>query len=122
MTAKRKAQKHEQPASGRKPQEHPLCGGGHGDPLARKRWASFEPDGGSRACFRGSAAAPILAEEEIVLECFKCGRTGHFQAKYSFPVCVICRRTCLRLVSTEDKHLHLGSWAVLSLGRFFYMG
>nr|XP_020155693.1 U1 small nuclear ribonucleoprotein 70 kDa-like [Aegilops tauschii subsp. strangulata] len=69
----------------RKPQEHPLCGGGHGDPLAKKPQASAAPlavalpEG-----LRGSADAPILVEEEGG-ECFKWGRTGHFQAKCTFP-------------------------------------
>ena len=41
---------------------------------------------------RGSAAAPIPVEEEGG-ECFKCGRTGHFQAKCTpSPLCVICKQ------------------------------
>ncbi|KAE8779738.1 heat stress transcription factor c-1b [Hordeum vulgare] len=63
----------------RKLQEHPLCGGGHGNPLAKKPQTLVEPltmalPGGAS----GSAAAPIPVEEEIGSECFKCGRTGFF--------------------------------------------
>ncbi|KAI4999698.1 hypothetical protein ZWY2020_004287 [Hordeum vulgare] len=70
----KKKRKHEQRRREleRKPQEHPLCGGGHGDPLAKKPRASAEPlTVALPGAARGSAAAPILAEEEIVLECFK---------------------------------------------------
>ena len=77
----------------RKSQDLPPCSDGHGDPLAKKPRAVAAPlvvvtvDAP-----RGSAAAPIPVEEEEG-ECFKCGRTGHFQAKCTFPpLCVICKQ------------------------------
>ena len=70
----------------------PPSSDGHGDPLAKKARAGAAPLVVAAVdAPRGSAAAPIPVEEEGG-ECFKCGRTGHFQAKCTFlPLCVICK-------------------------------
>lgn len=77
----------------RKPVAHPNCGGGHGDPLAKKPRASADPLAMALpASSKGTAAKPIPVEESPDVECFKCGQLGHYQSKCkNKPLCVLCK-------------------------------
>nr|XP_040258588.1 uncharacterized protein LOC109761579 [Aegilops tauschii subsp. strangulata] len=79
----------------RKFMEHPNCGGGHRDPLAKRPRACAEPLAMALpSSSKGTAGEPIPMEDapEAEVECFKCGRWGHFQSKCTFnPLCVLCK-------------------------------
>ena len=66
----------------RKPADLPRYGGGHGDPLAKKARASSDPLVVSLPPgAKGTVGEPIPVEdgsEAMEVECFKCGRLGHF--------------------------------------------
>ena len=40
---------------------------------------------------KGTAEKPITVEEALDVECFKCGRAGHYQIHCTFKqLCVLC--------------------------------
>nr|XP_020179762.1 uncharacterized protein LOC109765386 [Aegilops tauschii subsp. strangulata] len=93
----------------RKPEPFPSGGGGHGDPKAMKpRAASLAVALPSAP--KGTAEEPIPVEVAADVECFKCGRPGHFQSQCKFlPLCVLCKEEghASAHCPTRGRQLHL---------------
>nr|XP_040254169.1 uncharacterized protein LOC120972736 [Aegilops tauschii subsp. strangulata] len=106
----------------RKHETHPNCGGGHGDPMAKKPRADplavVLP-----SASKGTAEEPIPVEEAPDVECFKCGRLGHFQSKCKFlPLCVLCKEEGHASAHCPTRgwqlHLHIMGSAISGEGFF----
>ena len=93
----------------RKHEPHPSCGGGHGDPKAMKPRAAPLAVALPSAP-KGTTEEPIPVEVAPDVECFKCGRPGHFQSQCKFlPLCVLCKEEghASAHCPTRGRQLHL---------------